>query len=98
MDNIIFENTLYEVDDFYTAPRELLNCCNCGKYIMKDGLVYERIKFRPRMDIKRIHFHKTCFNPIVAEIELDKPTPLIQIFKSGKAEEYFMPSSLPQTS
>ena len=99
MDNIIFEKTLYQVEDFYRSGRmKLLMCSNCGCCIEKGGLLYEKTQFKPKLVINKIHFHFDCYSHRVSELEIDKEKPHLVVMKKGERTEYnFMPSSPSQT-
>ena len=88
--NILFQDTLWEVDDFYETPRDLLWCKNCYNPIEKGGLRYVNIQTKPFDRINECFFHSRCFNENICRLYCNRPkSPCVKVFKHNIQKELF---------
>ena len=80
--DILLQNTLYDVDDFYHSPRDLLWCKKCERPIEVGGLQYVNIQNKPFFRINSCYFHRRCYDEKVCLKFCSRPnSPLIRLYK-----------------
>jgi hypothetical protein len=88
--NILFQNTLYKVDDFYDLPRDLLWCKKCNNPIEKGGLQYVNIQTTPFFRINECFFHTNCYSSNVIEEYCSRPkSPHIRVYRGDQEEKSY---------
>ena len=91
MDNILWENTCYDIDDFYAGNlyQELKMCDKCSEVIEKGGYELCRVNMKPDFWIRKITIHRKCFVEKWVELKLSQKQPDMVVYKGGDREEHY---------